>query len=78
MTSYIPQIVGVGETKFTGNGQRFATEAEALAAAAEIQGRWMGCKGGPENRRAAPSEDRVNYRWENGRAIMLAGPGEVI
>jgi hypothetical protein len=79
--SYNPQIKGVGETRWSGNGLYFATEAEALAYAADLQGRWMGCQGGAENRRAEPSDITVNVRWENGqthRIIARLGPGEII
>lgn len=67
MTSYIAQIRGLGEDSWTGNGLRFATAAEALAYAEDLQSRWMGCEKGAENRRAEPSEDPVSYRWIDGR-----------
>jgi hypothetical protein len=61
--SYIPEVVGQGETKFFGNGMRFATPEEAIAYCIDLQGRWMGCKAGAENRRATESSDPVNYEW---------------
>ena len=45
--SYIPQIKGVSEDKWTGNGLRFATAGEAINYCIELQGRSMGCKDGP-------------------------------
>jgi hypothetical protein len=74
--SYIPEVKGVGEDRWTGNGCRFATPEEAIAYATDLQGRWMGCKGGAENRRAAESVDPINYAWANGRAVPLK-PGDV-
>jgi hypothetical protein len=68
MTSFIPQIKGIGEDKWSGNGLRFATADEALAYATDLQSRWMGCKGGAENRNAGESSDPVSHVWRNGRA----------
>jgi hypothetical protein len=64
MTSYNPQIKGVGEDSWNGNGLFFSTPEEALAYAADLQGRWMGCKGGPANRRAAPFERPPTHVWD--------------
>jgi hypothetical protein len=76
--SYVAEIKGVGEDKWTGNGLRFATPEEASAYAADLQGRWMGCQPGPQNRRVAESYDPVNYEWDiiNHRLIPLK-PGDV-
>ena len=62
--SYIPMVKGINESKWTGNGLRFATPEEALAYAADLQGRWMGCKGGAENRMALESTDPVSHVWD--------------
>jgi hypothetical protein len=70
--SYVPEIKGVGESKWTGNGLRFATAAEALAYAEDLQGRWMGCQRGAENRRAGESTDPVSHVWQAGRAVAVA------
>jgi hypothetical protein len=69
--SYIPEVKGVGEERWTGNGLRFATADEALAYANDLQSRWMGCKGGLEHRRAAPSSDPVSHAWRNGRLVRI-------
>ena len=61
--SFIPEIKGVGENKWIGNGLRFATAGEAINYAIELQGRWMGCKAGPKNRRATESDDPVTHSW---------------
>jgi hypothetical protein len=68
--SYNPQVKGVGENQWTGNGLYFATPEEALAYAADLQSRWMGCKGGAENRRAEPSDAPVNYVWTEERGAV--------
>jgi hypothetical protein len=70
--SYIPQIKGVGESAWTGNGLRFATADEALAYAADLQGRWMGCQSGAANRNAGESTDPVSHVWIDGRLVTIA------
>lgn len=69
--SYNPQVKGVGEDQWTGNGLYFATADEALAYASDLQSRWMGCKAGAENRRAFESDEPVNYAWRDGRAVNI-------
>jgi hypothetical protein len=61
--SFIPEIKGVGENSWVGNGLRFATAGEAINYAIDLQNRWMGCKAGAENRRAVESDDPVTHRW---------------
>ena len=68
--SFIPQIKGVGEETWTGNGLRFATAGEAINWCIELQSRWMGCKPGPENRRAVESSDRVTHRYDGVRSSL--------
>jgi|HubBroStandDraft_6_1064221.scaffolds.fasta_scaffold00345_2 hypothetical protein len=70
--SFVPEIKGVGESSWTGNGLRFATAAEALAYAENLQGRWMGCQRGAENRRAGESPDPVSHVWIDGRLVTIA------
>lgn len=48
------------EGKWSTNGLRFATEAEAAAAADELLSRWWV----PDAGRAAESTDPVNYRFD--------------
>ena len=58
--SYRPMVyVGGG---WAGNGLRFATEEEARASACDLYSRWTLC----EDYRADPSDDPVNYVWDNG------------
>jgi hypothetical protein len=66
--SYVPEIKGIGADRWIGNGLRFATAEEALAYATDLQGRWMGCKAGADNRRAGESTDPVSHVWRDGRA----------
>jgi hypothetical protein len=68
MTSYNPQVKGIGEERFVGNGLYFATSAEALDYAKDLQSRWMGCKSGAENRRAHMTDHPVTHVWRNGAA----------
>jgi hypothetical protein len=64
MKSYNPQVKGAGEDKFVGNGLYFATPEEALAYARDLQGRWSGCQGGADNRRAEPCDHAVTHSWD--------------
>jgi hypothetical protein len=58
--SYRPMVyVGGG---WAGNALRFATEEEARASACDLYSRWTLC----EDYRADPSDDEVNYVWDNG------------
>jgi hypothetical protein len=76
--SYIPEVKGLGEERFVGNGCRFATPEEALAYATDLQGRWMGCKAGADNRRATESSDPVNYEWSIiDHRLVPVKPGDV-
>jgi hypothetical protein len=47
---------------WAGNGLRFATEEEARASACDLYLRWTLC----EDYRSDPSDDEVNYVWDNG------------
>lgn len=67
--SYVPQVKGVGENTWVGNGLRFATAGEAINYARDLQGRWMGCKGGAENRRAFETSDPITHRWVHGKGV---------
>jgi hypothetical protein len=65
--SWMPEVMVVGETKWSHNQLRFATEAEALASARELMGRWMAVT----DCRASPSTDDVNYLFKCGKNIPL-------
>ena len=60
--SWKPEVL-VGN--WASNGLRFATEEEARDNARDLFKRWTLC----QDYRAAPSDDEVNYRWENGQLI---------
>jgi hypothetical protein len=47
---------------WAGNGLRFATYEEARASARDLYLRWALC----EDYRSDPSDDEVNYVWDNG------------
>lgn len=65
--SWMPEVMVERETKWSHNQLRFATEAEALASARELMGRWWAVT----DCRAGPSSDPVNYRFERGRNIPI-------
>ena len=71
--SYQPQVRGVGEEAFTGNALRFATAEEAINYCINLQSRWMGCKGGAENRRALECDEPATHRWLQGRGLFAIG-----
>jgi hypothetical protein len=52
---------------FSTNGIRYATQKEALEAGSELAGRWFAVT----DFTAAPSEDEVNYKFIDGRAVSL-------
>jgi hypothetical protein len=69
--SYRPMVyVGGG---WAGNGLRFATEEEARASACDLYSRWTLC----EDYRADPSDDEVNYVWDNGLKEVVHADAEV-
>lgn len=49
------------------NGQRFATEREALDSASDLLGRWTQ----PTDYRAMPSNELVNYKREDGKDVRI-------
>jgi hypothetical protein len=63
--SWAPEVHAEGE--WVGNSLRFATQAEAEAYGDELLSRWYL----PDESRAVPSPDPVNYKWESGRAVRL-------
>lgn len=66
MKSWKPAVQVFGETGWSYNGLRFATEAEALASAEELRGRWMMV----ENIAAHPSDDPVTHRFIDGKNVI--------
>lgn len=55
------------EKSYASNALRFATLDEADKAGVELEGRWLGLY----DWRVAPSDDPVNYKWENGKAVSI-------
>ena len=53
--------------QFCGNALRFPTEAEALANARNLMGRWMLVTA----YRASESDDEPNYRWVDGALVEI-------
>jgi hypothetical protein len=67
-TSYKVEVQVHGETRWSSNALRFATEPEAIEAAKDLQSRWTMMK----EWRVVGSADPVNYKWEDGRAISAS------
>lgn len=67
MKSYAVEVQTIGSTKFTGNGIRLATEEEAEAYARDLAGRWTMV----QEHRVVRSQDEVNYKWQDGRAVSV-------
>ena len=65
--SYRPMILAAGETKWAGNGLRFATAREALEAACLTWQRW----GMAIDYSIDPSDDEPNYRMVDGVPTSL-------
>lgn len=60
--SYKPEVTTGRDPKFYGNALAFATEAEALANAKDLYGRWTLCTG----YRAVESTDPVTHTYVDG------------
>ena len=65
--SWAPQVVADDSGKWTCNALRFATEAEALANAHDLECRWLMVR----RVRAVETPDPVNHEWIGGRLIPL-------
>jgi hypothetical protein len=65
--SWKAEILAFGETEWCSNALRFATAEEAEASGQELSMRWMLVK----DWRATPSNDPVNYKFENGKNVRL-------
>lgn len=66
-TSWAAEVLVSGETKWSRNALRFATEAEAFASAQELMMRWFAVR----EIRAAPASEPVNYRFVDGRNVPI-------
>jgi len=65
-TSWAPEVFVEG--KWSRNGLRFATEAEAAERAADLFYRWTSCT----DSRATGADEPVNYRLVNGELEAVA------
>ena len=66
--SWKPEVVTDSSGKWYGNALRFPTEAEALANATDLAGRWLSVR----DFRAAPSDDAPNYNYtSDGRLVPI-------
>lgn len=65
--SWKPEVIADSGGKWTGNGLRFATEAEALANVAHLADRWMLVR----DTRVVESNDPVNYAWIDGELVTV-------
>lgn len=67
MKSWRPMIRATGESRFAGNGLRFATESEALEAANDTFMRWFAA----EEFKAEESPDAPTHIWRDGKSIEI-------
>jgi hypothetical protein len=65
--SWRPEVIADSSGQWYPNGLRFATEQEAIDSARDLFDRWILVR----EYRAAPSNDPVNYRYENGQLIKV-------
>jgi hypothetical protein len=61
--SWKPEVQVVNDPKWYDNATRFATEAEALAYARDLEMRWTSAR----EVRAVESPDPVNGKWVDGK-----------
>lgn len=66
--SFKPMVSTDGGRSYASNALRFATEAEAIASARELMGRWMLVT----DYKAEESTDLVNYEFVDGRNLSIA------
>lgn len=57
------KVTGEAETDWNGNALRFATKEEAEAYVRDLMMRWLLVT----DTRVVESDDRINYRWVDGR-----------
>lgn len=67
MKSWAMEVIADSSGKFCGNACRYATREEAEQAGRDLMGRWILVR----EWRAVESVDPVNYKFENGRNVML-------
>lgn len=65
--SWKPEVIADSSGEWCSNGLRFATEEEALAQVRDLSFRWHMVR----EKRAVESNDPVNYRYVDGKLVML-------
>lgn len=65
--SWRPEVIADNSGNWVPNGQRFATEAEALFSASDLAGKWILVR----DWRAVESTDPVNYAVTNGYVVPV-------
>lgn len=66
-TSYKAEFSDDGGKSFASSALRFATEEEAKSYMYDLSMRWLAAT----DWHVSPSDDPVNYRWEDGRAVRI-------
>ena len=66
------KVAGEAQDKWSYNGLRFATKAEALDNAKDLMGRWMMVT----DYDAHPSDDEPNYKWVESRLVLIKPDAE--
>lgn len=67
MKSWKMEVIADDSGEWAGNACRYATRAEAEEAGRNLMARWMLVR----EWRVLESGDPVNYKFENGRNVML-------
>jgi hypothetical protein len=65
--SWKTEVIADKSGKWTGNGCRFATRAEADEYVQDLMDRWTAVTGW----RSIESDDPVNYTWRDGKATPI-------
>ena len=65
MSSYKPEVLVAGDSKWYDNGLRFQTQAEAEGYVRDLEGRWTLVR----KTRTTEVEEDWNSFWRQGRAV---------
>lgn len=65
--SFAAEVIADSTGKWCGNALRFATADEAKAYGQDLESRWMSVT----DLRVVPSDDPVNYKMVDGRAVRV-------
>jgi hypothetical protein len=64
--SWVPEVIADNSGKWSRNGLRFATKAEAEANAQNLLWRWLAVR----ETRVVETDDPVNYRWDATKGLV--------